>query len=362
MASYQKRGNKWRARVNKKGTQISKTFDSKSMAVAWAMQLESDINRIQNGGIPNRTFGELLERYANEVSVHKKGWRWEDIRIKAFLNDPIAKIKLPLLKKHDIAQWVNRRLSNNNKKNKKKNVKPSTVNREINLLSSCCSFAIQQWGWLKENPVSRIQRPKNPRHRDRLISDDEIKKITERAGYAPDIICKTKISRVGAVFLFAIETAMRSGEILNLKWEDVDFNERVATLHETKNGYKREVALTKKAIHIIRQMPKNREFIFNLSATTRDALFRKIKKACKINDLHFHDTRHEAVTRLAKKLSVYDLARMTGHRDVRMLMVYYNETASAIAKKLDQPFPSEQNANVGNYYFNTPTFSFDFLD
>ena len=66
-----------------------------------------------------------------------------------------------------------------------------------------------------------------------------------------------------------------------------------------------------------------------------DALFRKYRDKAGIDNLHFHDTRHEAVTRLAKKLDVLDLARMIGHRNLKTLMVYYNATAEELAQKLD---------------------------
>lgn len=325
MASFKKVENGWKVFFKKKNFRKSKTFRTKAEGVAWIAQLEVDLQNGQKGQIPNKTFGELLERYAAEVSVKKRGWKWESIRIKAFLKEPISRIYLKDLKSSDFATWRDARL---------KSVSESTVNRELNLLSSCCSIAIREWGWLLENPLKKINRPANPPPRDRLISKEEIEKILYRAGYLEHEMCKTTTSRVGAAFLFAIETAMRAGEIEKLKWEDVDLKEQVATLHETKNGYKRDVPLSTEAIRIINQMPKNSEYIFNLQPGIRDALFRKIKKECLITDLKFHDTRHEAITRLSKKLNIYELARMVGHRNLQMLMVYYNETAGNIAKKL----------------------------
>ena len=327
MATYRKRGSSWRAEVRKNGVRESKSFATKAQAVAWATQLEAEILKEKRGEIPNKTFGELMDRYAAEISPTKKGERWEKIRIEMIKKLPLAKVKLEDLTDKDFVLYRDSRL---------KTVSPASVNREFALLSHICFVGVREWKWLKENPVSTVRRPKKPQSRDRRISEDEIERILFASGYKHDKVCENATARVGAAFLFAIETAMRAGEILKLKWEDVDLEKRYARLLETKNGTKRDVPLSSEAIRIINQMPKGNETIFGLSSSSLDSLFRKMKTRCMIEDLHFHDTRHEAITRLSKKFSnVLDLARMVGHRDIRMLMVYYNETAEELAKKLE---------------------------
>jgi len=127
---------------------------------------------------------------------------------------------------------------------------------------------------------------------------------------------------------------MRCSEICGLKINDI--NGAVARLPNTKNGQVRNVPLSKEALRIIEQLPKinGSDSVFYLKTTTVDVLFRKIKDRAGINDLHFHDTRHEAIKRLARKLEVLDLARMVGHKDLKQLMVYYNATASEISSRL----------------------------
>jgi integrase len=112
---------------------------------------------------------------------------------------------------------------------------------------------------------------------------------------------------------------------------------RVATLIETKNGTKRKVPLSPRAVALLELLPPPKEngTVFGLTAKSLDALFRKAKTRAAIDDATFHDTRHLAITRLAKKLNVLDLARMVGHRDLKQLQVYYNETAEEMAKRLD---------------------------
>ena len=73
---------------------------------------------------------------------------------------------------------------------------------------------------------------------------------------------------------------------------------------------------------------------FGLSQAQKDALFRKLRERAAIEGLNFHDARHTAITRLARKLNPLELARMVGHKDLKMLLVYYNESADEIAKRL----------------------------
>ena len=112
---------------------------------------------------------------------------------------------------------------------------------------------------------------------------------------------------------------------------------RTATLRQTKNGTKRGVPLSRRAAELLRLLPEvpNEEPLFGMRAGSLDALFRKAKKRAIIEDGTFHDTRHLAITRFAMKLNMLDLARMVGHRDLRQLQIYYNESAETIAFRFD---------------------------
>ncbi len=123
---------------------------------------------------------------------------------------------------------------------------------------------------------------------------------------------------------------MRASECLSVNKDTYKVN--YVILPETKNGSKREVALSKKAIKLYLLVFKSG---LKINSISLDALFRKYRNKTDIIDLHFHDSRHQAITDLSKKLDVMDLARMIGHKDLKSLMIYYNETASSIASKLD---------------------------
>ena len=139
--------------------------------------------------------------------------------------------------------------------------------------------------------------------------------------------------------LFAIETAMRAGEICGLTWDNVDFEDRTAYLPITKNGSARRVPLSKKAIAILERLKEevgNTGTCFQIESKSLDATFRKLKKMAMCEHLHFHDTRREALTRLAKKVDVMTLAKISGHKDIRILQnVYYAPNMADIAGLLD---------------------------
>jgi len=333
VASFRKRGTSWRAEIVRGGVRESKTFRTKAEAQAWAAEVETELRATKRGAIPNKTFGDLLDRYGKEVSSTKRGSRWELIRIEKLKRDPIANVKLADLDASHFAAWRDRCLRGDPSKDINP-LSPASVRRECNLLNPAINIAVKEWRWLTENPLSDVRRPKPAKARDRRISDKEIERLMYALGYDYERTPATNTARVGAAFLFAIETAMRAGEIASLTHTHIDFGQRTAHLPKTKNGDARNVALSGEAIRIIQQLG-TKGSVFHLKASSIDALFRKGKKRTMIEDLHFHDSRHEAITRLSKKLDVLDLARMVGIRDLRVLMVYYNATAAEIAKLLD---------------------------
>ena len=132
---------------------------------------------------------------------------------------------------------------------------------------------------------------------------------------------------------------MRAGEICGLTWDNVNFDERTAYLPLTKNGSSRKVPLSKKAIAILERLKEevgNTGTCFQIESKSLDATFRKLKKMAMCEHLHFHDTRREALTRLAKKVDVMTLAKISGHKDIRILQnVYYAPNMGEVAELLD---------------------------
>lgn len=329
MASLSKRKNSWRVQVYVNGVRESGTFSTKAEAVSWAAMRETEL-RVQKktGLVTGKTCGDAFERYLKEVSPHKRGHRWESLRLTAMGEFEIGRrqiknIPLTDLSAELIGQWRDARLLT---------VAGSTVNRDMNLLSNVLTTARREWGWIAHSPTKDVRRPKNPAPRDRRITQEEIERICLAFGF-DDSPVTSKGQAVAAAFLFAIETAMRAGEICALQPAWIDGRVVHLPASAVKNGVKRDVPLSKRALEILSLLPKDK--LFDLTSASLDALFRAGRDRANIEALTFHDTRHEAITRLSKKLGVLELARAVGHRDLKMLQVYYNESAADIARRLD---------------------------
>lgn len=256
------------------------------------------------GEIPDVTVARLLKRYREEVSPPKKGARWEIIRLQALERDRLAQVRLRQLDAPHVADWQQRRL---------KAVSSASVRRERNLLNNVFELAIKEWRWLAKNPFAGVRRPKDSRPRSRIATDDEITALLEAS---PPSLAR--------VITFALETAMRAGEIAALR----DVRGSVGYLPDTKNGEPREVPLSSKALEAWGGG-------FTLNSGSISTMFAETVRKLGIEGLTFHDLRRTAITRLARKLDAMDLAKMVGHRDLKMtLNVYYKVDAGDIAKRL----------------------------
>src|SRR5690554_31207 len=327
MASYRKLpSGKWRAEVFTNGIRKSKSFATKPEAQIWALETEAELAGGKNI-LSGKTVAEALSRYAEEVSPTKKGERWERVRAIALARMELGSMSLESLSTQVMNKWIAER---------GKSVSPSTVNRELNFLSSVFEYCVTHWRWLKANPIKGTQKPKNPPPRDRRISDTEIKRILLALDdFNGEVITLRHEIAVG--FLLALETAMRQSELWGLTWENVYLEQNYVHLPITKNGTSRDVPLSSRAVELLTLMAESQQPIgrvFKSNQKSVGTIFRRAVQMAGLINFTFHDTRHEALTRLARKIDVLDLARMVGHRDPRSLMIYYNATASEIASRL----------------------------
>ncbi|WP_240350585.1 tyrosine-type recombinase/integrase [Pseudomonas viridiflava] len=315
----------------KLGVRDSQTFDTKAAAVAWAIARETEI-MAQSGtsrASVSMTVSEALGRYKRDVSPTKEGQRWEELRLDRFDRELewVGEL-MGNITSEQVAQWRDGRL---------KKVKSSTVRREMTLLSSVFEIARREWKTCLVNPVRDAKRPSNGPPRERRVATGEISALINRFGYVEGQPPVTLLQELAYAFLIAIETAMRQGEILGMTAKWVNLRERFVHLPKTKNGSTRNVPLSKRAGELLVPMLEGKggsDRLFKLESASADTMFRKIRDELKIDGLTFHDTRHEAITRLARKVEVLDLARITGHKDLKSLMIYYNATASEVAERL----------------------------
>lgn len=325
MASIRKLPNgKWIAEVRTKGKYKSRSHSSKAEAKSWADAEELKLGR-REGIVEGKTLADAMKRYAREESPKKKGARWEIIRLEKLGRDELADIGLSTLRSCDIEDWIARQ--------DKAGLKGASILREMQVLSAVLNTCRKRWKWLDHNPLEDVPRPKKSPHRDKVYSDEQVALILDALGFKGEV--KTNRHRIAVAFLLAIETAMRQGEIFNIRVDDIHLDARFVRLPDTKNGEERNVPLTKRAVELINCLGVERGNLVTVPQGSAGTIFRRAVELAGLKGYTFHDARHTAVTRLARKLKPLDLAKMTGHKDIRMLNIYYNPTATDIAHQLD---------------------------
>lgn len=322
MASIRPTAKGFRAQVYVNGERDSQSFRTRKEAAQWALEREAEM---RGSKLPDRTLLEALRKFSEEVAEHRAGKKWEQVRLKAFEREALASRRVAALDASDFADWRDHRLTQ---------VKPGTVAREMNLLRSVFEVARRDWRWIRENPMKDVRWPKTPKGRRRRITPEEEADLMAAFGLDEQLSADTATKRVGLAFLFALETAMRSGEILALTWPNIHLGDRYVHLPKTKNGDSRDVPLSRRAVAILDALPRGFGPAFQLESDDRDALWRKVRDRTPHRSIHFHDSRAEAIWRLSKKLDILQLARVIGHRDLKSLMIYYDESAAEMARRL----------------------------
>lgn len=328
MATVRKRGDRWRVEVYRDGKRKSKTCSTKTEAILWGAEEEKKLELMANGMQPETLFSDVIKRYLNEVTPTKRGEKHEFNRLTRFLHHPITDKYISDVTRHDLELWIKERLET---------VKGESVRRELSTIGHIFKVAVERWGYIQNSPMVGLQQPQASKPRTQRFTQEDIDEIIKISGYNESL--KTAKARTGAAMLFAVETAMRAGEICNLTWDNVNLEKRTAFLPITKNGSSRTVPLTKAAVKILERLKDEIEqgdTCFQVKSNILDVTFRKLKKTANREYLHFHDTRREALTRLAKKVDVMTLAKISGHKDIRILQnVYYAPNMEEVAELLD---------------------------
>ena len=346
MATYQTRGKAIRAIVRRKGhkTQTA-TFKRKIDAEKWARKLESTIDEGEFVQPIKTLTSVLFLRYREEVSTLKLGHRWEKNRINKLMREAHW-MSLPLsdMSGDALQAWKIKRLTE---------VSGASVDRELNLISSVFSHAIKEWRIkLRANPASTVSRPPKVRHRTRRVAPEETAALW---AYFGDKLNSQK-AYVPWMFEFAIETGLRLSELGRLRWADVHLAERWIHVLPGKNGDPRATPLTGRAVELLTALPRRGERVFPVNIGSIGCEFRDACTALKITDLHFHDTRHEATSRLCKVFEILELSKVIGHRDLKSLQVYYNPTPQELVQVLigaalpmpPHPLPTKEGGVPGS--------------
>jgi len=315
----------YRAQVRVRGfPHVSETFTRKTDAKKW---IEDTKTAIRGGTAVSTeaartTLREVLKRYKREVTPRKKGADREEQRIDFWLLNPLSLRFLSALRGADFAKYRDERRAEGKAEN--------TVRLELALISHVFEIARREWGMEGlRNPIRNISMPSSSNKRERRVTPDEetalMAELMRKGPYMEPLAS------------LAIESAMRRGELLALTWADVDLAKGVARLHDTKNSEPRDVPLSVRAVVILKALPRQLEDsspVFPLSAAFVTREFRQACKTAGIENLHFHDLRHEAVSRICEKLPMHEAMRVTGHKTPAMLMRYYHPRPEDLARKL----------------------------
>lgn len=320
---------KFIARVRKKGFPAqSRTFLTRADARRWITETEAAMSRacfVDTSVALKMTLGEALSRYAAEVTPKKRGAAIEAIRLAAMGRDRIAAYSLANITPQVLAQWRDRRLLS---------VSGSTVNRDINLLRHVLRVAEVDWGAVMPlHPVELLRRPRSSPGRERRLSVAEQSLLLHACRSA-------RVTWLAPFVELLVHTAMRRGELLAMRWEWIDLTKGVVTVPAaaTKTERLRSVPLSPRPLAILRSMQRSSGPVFgDITANAVKLAWQRAVARAGLPDLHMHDLRHEATSRLFEVgLSSVEVASVTGHRTLAMLQRYTHLDAAKIAQKLAQ--------------------------
>jgi len=340
MATIRKKGDRYHVQVRRKGyPSITKTFQLFADAKEWATHQERLADRGELGPdqkvLDTITLADIATRYRNEVIPTKRHGETDTFAIELILRHKISRKKLSALTPADFSAYRDERL---------KTVSPSTLRRQMTPLKHMFRHARDEWDIpLRDSPLSKLKLTGTDNRRERRLREGELNRllVAGKKNRNPVII---------PIVRFALETAMRRGEILALRFRDIDLHRGLATIRESKNGHSRTIPLTPTAIVILRaaigrMKVEDRDKNGTLFPVTPLALrlsWDRLTRRAKVDDLHFHDLRHEAISRLFELgLTVPEVASISGHRDMRMLFRYAHATHAAIRAKLSPQGPQK---------------------
>jgi integrase len=295
--------------------------------MAWGRAEESflDGQSLPLPKVPQTTLGALLERYRDTITPTKRGASSESCRLSRMIVAPMGSLTLQDLEPAHIAAYRDTRL---------RQVKPGTVRREMAILRSALEVARRDWGLALVNPAAQVARPVVHDARDRRLRSGEWERIHEA-------LKDGRNAEMASFLRLAVETALRRGELLKLSWEHIDLERRVALIPDTKNGRARTIPLTPEATRVLGSLEARQGRVFKLTGSAVQQAWKRLCRRAGIADLRVHDLRHEALSRLSELgLNTPELAVVSGHRDVRMLLRYTHVQPASLAMKIAGLLPS----------------------
>jgi integrase len=274
------------------------------------------------------TFAELVAEYRPFAKVNKAASSYErEASTTRVLMRVFADAKLAKITRLDIELYMQKRLEK---------VKPSSVNRELALLRHMLNKAVD-WGYLKTNPAARVKPFKEPPGRVRYLSDGERERLLDA--------CKdSENAMLYPVVFTALNTGMRKGELQRLTWDDVDFDERIITVRQTKNNEIRHIPVNSVLLPVLEDLSRanpHAHYVFSRPDGTAYGNWRKsFDNACRnagIKDFRFHDLRHTFASYLGMSgCNAFEIKALTGHKTLSMAARYTHISSECLRLAVDK--------------------------
>ena len=327
MANIRKRRGKWTVSIRKSNyPPVYKTFLDKPTAKKWARKVESDMDRNQFEDYSDASktlLTQLLQRYKEEMTVKKKGARSETYRLNWLMRHKISKINLMRLQSKHIYALKSELTE--------RNLKPQTVKHYIHLLSVVWNTAKKVWciHLPAQSPFELVVLDKVNNTRDRVLDSKEYSKLLEVAD-------RSKYNFMKDLLQFLYVTGGRWSEVINLKRCNVQFNERLATFVDTKNGEDRTIPLSNECIKILKRYPFGDTF-FPIKYRDYYDEFRRICKVAELANFTTHDLRSCAIVNMLKSgMNIAEVRVISGHKSLSQFQRYARIKPSDLLDKINQ--------------------------
>ncbi len=326
MATFQKRGKAWQCQIRRKGfPPQSRTFTTKLDAQTWARQIESEIDRgvfILRTSAEKTLLREVLERYKNENFPRlARGGKSQMANLR-HLDEHLGHLSLAALDSSHVAQYRDKRSQDG--------VSSQTIKHELGLLNRVLKACQIDWNIPLPRGLATalVRKPSLPLGRDRRLQPGEESKLLKSASEYG--------GQIGLIIQFSLETAMRRGEIEKMRWDHLDFKKHVLAVPETKTKTPRKLPLSKAAIAILTALPRRIDGkVWDMALDSITGAFVRVCARAGIQDLRFHDLRHEATSRFFEKnLNMMQVAAITGHKTLSMLKRYTHLRAEDLVEAL----------------------------
>jgi integrase len=317
-----KKGDSWYINISVEGRRIRKRVGTKRDAENALAAIKADILRGEYRFKKDRKirFEDFAKEYLEYAKTNKKSWKRDELCLKTFVpffgNMLLSKIT-PL----HIEKYKRMRLDE---------VKPGTVNRELACLKHMFTIAEKFRKFEDKNPVKEVKFLQERQYVMKILDSEGIKRLVNAA-----------TDPLKPILIIALNTGMRKGEILNLKWNDVDFISHYIHIKESKSNIMRKIPMNSVVAAALKGIKRENDFVFPSTKTKEPItdVFQSFKRACReasIKDLRFHDLRHTAATlMITGGIDLVTVSQILGHSDIKMTMRYAHPTPENKRRAVD---------------------------